>query len=140
MDISKVMLTICALVLVVCLVLCITTLCVLRNAVAENGTVQKNATLLVDTLDDCVQELNGMVQKEDSVEVSARPEEDTADSSFYLRAVEGGVGVFTTEGYLVTRIDISIDTLPPSAREELKNGIRAESWQDLLKLIRDYTS
>ena len=142
MDISKILMLVCSFVLIVCLTLCITTLVVLRNAVAENNSVQENAAALVNDLNGCVEELNEVISsKEDSVEVSANPDTSAgADDTFYLREINGNIGIYTSDGYLIKLLDVSVETLPSADREALSQGISASSWKELLSLIEDYTA
>ena len=140
MDSSKILLIICAFVLIVCLTLCITTLSVLRHAVAENGTVQQTAATLIEELESCVEKLNGSLEKDDSVEVSVGKDQDGgASDGFRLCEVNGKIGVYTSDGHLIKLLDIAVSTLPSAAREALAQGITFQSWQELASLIQDYT-
>lgn len=142
MDASKILLVICAFALIVCLTLCITTLAVLRNAVAENGTLQSEATALVERLDGCVERLDGYTpEAEDgSIEVSGGADTSKVEKSFCLRESNGSIGVYTTDGYLIKVLDVSPSTLPKAAREALQKGITVGSWEELIGMIQDYTS
>ena len=142
MDASKILLVICAFALIVCLTLCITTLAVLRNAVAENGTLQSEATALVERLDGCVERLDGYTpEAEDgSIEVSGGADTSKVEKGFCLRESNGSIGVYTTDGYLIKVLDVSPSTLPKTAREALQKGITVGSWEELIGMIQDYTS
>lgn len=141
MDASKILLVICAFALIVCLTLCITTLSVLRNAVAENGTLQSDANALVGELTSCVEQLNEYIDTSDSIEVSVGTDtKGTTDGGFCMRDTNGTVGIYTSDGYLVKLLDVSVSTLPPAAREALAKGITVGSWEELISLIQDYTA
>ena len=139
MDTSKILIILCCFVLIVCLTLCISTLVVLRNAIDEHGTVQKNAQTLVDSLDECVAELNEAITKEDSISASVNTE-STAELTFLLRETEGKIGVYASNGELLKILDVSLEELPQSDREALSAGISVKSWRELISLIQDYTS
>lgn len=141
MDASKILLVICAFTLIVCLTLCITTLAVLRNAVAENGVLQTEANTLVEKLDGCVDRLDDTLSKDsESIEVSGGTNGPDTANGFCLREKDGKIGIYTADGYLVKQLDLSIKTLPKEVREALKAGISVGSWEELLALIADYTS
>lgn len=141
MDTSKIFTVICSFVLVVCLVLSITTLVVLRNAVEENDVLQQNAQTLVNTLDDCVNALNETSAKESSVPTSAGTEEtDVLYDAFCVREVNGKIGIYTSDGYLIRLLDVQVETLPEADREALSKGICVNSWRELISMIQDYTA
>ena len=140
MDASKILLVICAFALIVCLTLCITTLAVLRNAVAENGTLQSEATVLVERLDGCVERLDGYTSEDGSIEVSGGAEASKKETGFCLRENNGSIGVYTIDGYLIKILDVSPNTLPKAAREALQKGVTVGSWEELIGLMQDYTS
>ncbi len=139
MDFNKVMLSICAFILIVCLTLCITTLSVLRNAVAENGIIQKSASSLVDELNSCMDEMEELLEKNNSVEVSVNSKPNESEKELYLLRDAGGlITVFTKDGYLIKNTEIHTSTLPAADREALAKGIEAESWERVLELLSDY--
>ncbi len=139
MDISKIMTALCGFTLAICLTLSITTLTVLRNAVKENDAVQKEAQSLVDGLNEYADQLRQEESDDDSLPTSADPSGTvTVSSVFTVRESGGKIGVYTQEGYLIRLLDVSVDSLPPADREALRNGIRAESWKELLSLMEDY--
>ena len=142
MDASKILLIICAFTLIVCLTLCITALAVLRNAVAENNLLQKEATVLVDRLDGFVDLMEEITSSdgEISIEVSGGKESSTSANGFCLRETNGKIAIYTADGYLVKLLEVSVDSLPKEAREALKTGVCVNSWEELLSLITDYTT
>lgn len=141
MDISKLLTVLCCFVLIVCLTLSITTLIVLRNAVAENSVLQKEAEALVAELDGCVDVLNQNISVEDSLPTSTEPSTTDAPSeSFCVREVNGKIGVYTSEGYLIRLLDVAVETLPQADREALKSGILVSSWQELIAVMQDYSA
>ncbi len=140
MDASKIMLAVSALLLAVCLVLAISTLTSLRHAIAESKEVQMNTALAVESLGAYVAVLDQSTDKDASVEVSAGVSTDETKGGFVLRLCDGKVCVYTADGYLVKNVDIAPETLPPTVRKSLTEGISAEDWQSLLKLIEDLTT
>ena len=140
MDASKILLVICAFALIVCLTLCITTLAVLRNAVAENGTLQSEATVLVERRDGCVERLDGYTSEDGSIEVSGGADTSKKENGFCLRENNGSIGVYTIDGYLIKILDVSPSTLPKAAREALQKGVTVGSWEEMIGLMQDYTS
>lgn len=140
MDISKIWTAICGLTLAVCLTLSITTLTVLRNAVKENDAIQRQAQSLMDELNDCVEVLNQtQTNAEDSLPTSADTETvKPVTDAFVVREVNGKIGVYTEDGYLIRLLEVSVDMLPAADRELLQKGIRVESWKELISLMQDY--
>ena len=141
MRLSKVFMFLSAGVLAVCLVLSITTLQVLRNAVSENGRIQENAYSLVEDLSGCVRALGDLPSPalpvdteepgKESIDVAARAE------SYWLRSVGGKIGLYNAGGKLLELFSIPVDALPLSLREELKNGILLSSLEEALELLRE---
>ena len=141
MDISKLLAVLCCFVLIVCLTLSITTLVVLRNAVAENGALQNEAEALVAELNGCVDVLNQSIEQENSVPtVSDTAQTDVLSDAFCIREVNGTIGVYTSDGYLIRLLEVNVDTLPQKDREALKKGIVINSWRELIAIIQDYTA
>ena len=139
MGLSKLFMILGAGLLAVCLVLSITTLQVLRNAISENDLIQESAYSLVGELNGCVRALNELStpavtvesdQSEDAVkEVLASAE------SFWLRASQNRVGLYNAKGKLIKLLEIRLDTLPASMREELQRGIALDSLEEVLEIL-----
>lgn len=141
MDISKLLAVLCCFVLIVCLTLSITTLVVLRNAVAENGALQNEAEALVAELNGCVDVLNQSIAQDNSVPtVNDTAQADVLSDAFCIREVNGKIGVYTSDGYLIRLLEVNVDTLPQKDREALKKGIVINSWRELIAIIQDYTA
>ena len=141
MDISKLLAVLCCFVLIVCLTLSITTLVVLRHAVAENGALQNEAESLVAELNGCVDVLNQSIAQENSVPtVNDTTQADVLSDAFCIREVNGKIGVYTSDGYLIRLLEVNVDTLPQKDREALKKGIVINSWRELIAIIQDYTA
>lgn len=140
MDISKIFTALCGLMLAVCLTLSITALTVLRTAVKENDAAQQKTAQLADDLRDCVDALQQ--KKDDSSEslpTSTVPkDDDRSPVSFVLRDAGGVIGVYTHDGYLVRLTEIQVTHLPEQDRQQLQDGILAESWKDALDRLQDY--
>ena len=141
MDASKILMILCCFVLTVCLTLCISTLVVLRNAIAENGTVQNDAKELVSELDGCVAELNEAITKNDSISASVNTDQTSGiTGGFLIRESNGVIGVYSADGTLLRLLDISVNSLPAADREALAKGIKVNSWRELIALMQDYAA
>ena len=141
MDISKLLTILCCFVLIVCLTLSITTLVVLRNAVAENYALQSEAEALVSELNGCVNVLNENIEQEDALPtVNESTQTDVLSDAFCVREVNGKIGVYTSDGYLIRLLEANVDALPEKDREALKKGIVINSWRELIAIIQDYTA
>ncbi len=134
MDTSKILIILCCFILIVCLTLAISTLTLLRNTVDESRTVQEDAAELVGKM-----ELLAEFLTENSIPVAGTPEESGA-SGFYLTEINGNVGIYTSDGYLLKILDINPDALPPADREALADKIPLASWRELISWVQDYTS
>ena len=142
MDFSMLTSILCVFVLLVCLTLSITTLTVLRNALEENDVLQEDASALVEELNACVAELNSALADGESIPTGSTPEgsTDAASECYCLRTVNGKIGIYTAEGYLVRLLDVLVDDLPPTDREALSKGICVGSWREVISLLQDYTA
>lgn len=143
MGLSKLFLLLGIGVLAVCLVLSITTLQVLRNAIGENDLIQENAYALVGELSGCVRALNELSTP--AIPVERETQEATEEVSaktegFWCRVAGDYVGIYNESGKLVKATEIRIDRLPASLREELKNGIYLASREEVLELLNDLES
>ena len=140
MGLSKLFLLLGTGLLAVCLVLSITTLQVLRNAISENDLIQESAYSLIGELNGCVRALGELStpvvpvesgQEEPATEVLASAE------SFWLRTAGNGIGLYNAKGKLIKLLEMRVDSLPSSMREELQRGISFDSLEDVLELLRD---
>lgn len=137
MDTPKIFIAVCGLILAVCLVLSVTTLTVLRNATVEQEQVQRQAEALVDNVKGQIERLEKMQPSEtDSRPTSAAGNEGKA--AFILRDANGLLAVYTEDGYLVLMSERETTHLPATDRERLREGIRRESWQEMLALMQDF--
>jgi len=142
MDASKIFTILCAFLLVICLVLSITALIVMRNAVSESQTWHDRAAVLVSNLNTLLENVD---ESDDSVSTST--DSDTNEPStdvdvlynrFTMRETEGKIGVYTEEGYLIRLIDVNVKTLPKEEQDRLLDGISVNSWRELIELMQDY--
>ena len=101
MDTSKILTILCVFILIVCLTLCITSLVTLRNAIDENEAVQTAAMNLVTSLDECMEELQEAISKEQSISVSVSSDTDET-MPFLVRATENGIGIYSS----FTHVDV----------------------------------
>ena len=139
MELSKILTVVCGFVLAICLVLSITTLVVLRNALDENEALQLNAVRLTNTLGGYVDELNATLDAEDSIPTGSQATETVKVSDgFIIRAAGEKIGVYTADGDLIQLLEVRLDSLPSAERERLTTGIEISSWRELLSLIQDY--
>lgn len=141
MDRAKLFTYLSILLLLVCLALCLTSVIVLRNAVAEGQAWQKKAELLAEELDACIDVLNPIIETETSPNEENEPPTTDADilcQRFLVRESNGKIGVYSEDGYLVRIIDCNVDMLPKREREALKNGITIDSWSELVEYLQNY--
>jgi hypothetical protein len=64
---------------------------------------------------------------------------DILVQTFCVRETEGRIAIYTGDGYLVRYLDVEVSLLPSEDQEALKHGITLSSWKELLALIEDYT-
>lgn len=138
MDTSRIFSLISAFLLLITLTLSITTLVVLRNAIAESEEVLGAAEDLIGELDMAVGAL-----KEESIYTSTDTVDPSVDADvlyqrFCMKETNGKIGVYTEDGYLVRIIDVNVTLLPKKERTALQEGITVNSWRELAELIQDY--
>ena len=140
MDITRIFTVICSFILIVCLTMCISTLVVLRNSIAEHEAVKEDAVELVESLDQSLESMKDMIDKYDqSVSVSVDSDKtNEQDAHFMIREVNGKIGVFTVDGVLLKVLEVSIDMLPQKDRELLADGITVGSWKELIAILQDF--
>ena len=141
MGLSKLFLLLGTGILAVCLVLSITTLQVLRNAISENDLIQESAYSLVGELNGCVRALSELSTpvvpvESDTGEEPAKEVSGFAES-FWLRASGNRIGLYNAKGKLIKLLEVKVDSLPASMREELQRGIAFDSLEEVLELLRD---
>ena len=139
MDMSKILFILCCCALAVCLVLSITALTGLRNAVAESGLIHKEAVGLVDRLNVHLEDLQGE-DAEDALPTVGDASDAEHDNGYVIRACNGKIAVLTSNGYPVRTVDVLVLALPPADREALQQGIRVDSLQEVDAVLQDYTS
>ena len=137
MDFSRFFVILCAFLLLICLTFSITALVALRNVVSENKALQAETVLLIEQMK---QNESG---KNESISVSAKPNEttDTAQSQtrYCLKSVCGILGIYTEQGEPVKMLDTEVSLLPMADRMNLEAGIYVNTWKEMLALIQDYT-
>ncbi len=140
MDSAKFFTYLSILLLLICLSLCLTSVIVLRNAVAEGQAWQKKAEALAVELNDCIAVLNPNIESEAPPDEEEPPttDADILCQRFLVRENGGRIGVFTEDGYLVRMIDCKVEMLPKREREALKNGISIDSWSELVEYLQNY--
>ncbi len=137
MDVTKIWTVLCAFLLLICLTLAITSLVVLRNAVAETDAWHSRATALTDELEACIAVFG---EERDSYPTGAVPdtEVDVLYNRFCIRETGGKIGIYSDEGYLVRLLDTPVSTLPSEERRALEKGITVNSWEELFERIQSY--
>ena len=138
MDFSKLIAVISAFVLVVCLVLSMTTLVVLRNAVAENEQIQANAKSLLEDMSVTANKLetnaNAWLDDEEKEDIPTHADTET----FILREFEGKIAIYDEGGTMLHWVDVNLALLPTSERQALSEGITVEGRTALLSCLLDY--
>ncbi len=139
MDTTKIFTILCAFLLLICLVLTLTTLVIMRQALDKSMAFQSQAAALVRAW------FPTQEPTDKAPDGSADPPAndmaaDVLYNRFTLKEHNGKVGVYSEEGYLIRTFDISVSTLPREAREALESGVTFHSWRELIELIEDYES
>lgn len=138
MDVPKILTAICGFLLIVCLVLSITALVSLRNAIDETDALKVSANTILRKLNGYVETLE-KEQAEDSIPTVA-PNGSASSDGYCIRAVGKKIGIYTADGALIQLLDVDPATLPPADRQALEGGITVKSWQEMLSLLADYTT
>ncbi|MBE6589507.1 MAG: hypothetical protein E7643_04945 [Ruminococcaceae bacterium] len=143
MDISKLFTLLCAFLLIICLILSVTSVLVLKNAVTESEKWQMRAQALLVSIESLKVE-GGIPEKNtDTSDIPVQNEQPSTDADilynkFYVREVGGKIGIYCDEGQLIRTLEVSVETLPLKDQTALKKGIRINSWSELISLIQDY--
>ena len=135
MDISKLLTLLCAILLMLTLLLSVTSVFMFKEISQWNvesylkNEDKSDSTTATDSTDHAENNeeeplVNG-TQNEDSPSVDA----DILYNKFYIRELHGK---------LIRTLNVKVAALPQSDREKLKNGIRVNSWNELVSLIQDY--
>ncbi|MBE6601194.1 MAG: hypothetical protein E7637_01650 [Ruminococcaceae bacterium] len=141
MDTSRLILILGCFALAVCLVLSITTLSSLRNAIAENESAQVEAAILISNLHGYWESVNDAVMTDESLPTNGTPTDTQEEkNTFLIRESNGTIGVFSSDGYLLRLTDVKVKTLPSQARQALAEGIVAHSWTEVDLILQDYTT
>ena len=138
MDANKAFTILSGFLLIICLVLSITALTVMRNAVEESKAWQTRAQTLVNELNECVQAHT----EKDSLPVSKPNEESSANVDSHalgltLRIEGEKLFICTEQGFLLYLPNIPSQTLSPETKEQLERGIVVNSWEELFSLLQD---
>ena len=67
-------------------------------------------------------------------------DQSDAPVSYCVKEFEGVIGVYDLSDRLMYTVDVYIKTLPERDREMLKKGICAESYEEVLEILGDYTA
>lgn len=140
MDFSKLTALISAFVLIVCLVLAMTTLVVLRNAVAENEQVQNEAKTLIDDLGASVDKLESTSRESFKDETGKDIPTNVNTERFTLREYEGSIAIYDETGTMLHWLSVNLSLLPQSERNALAEGIEIEGRSSLISCLQDYMS
>jgi len=140
MDASKILMTICAIVLSITLLLSILALSSLRNAVDESDAMRQEAAVLVDKLVEHLDDAEAEENETNAPNSTEEPTQNPTEERFWIRAVNDQIGIFTEDGALIHVLDVLLDSMPAKTREDLKKGISVGSMQELINRLQDYTS
>ncbi len=58
---------------------------------------------------------------------------------YFLRELDGRIGIFSEDNVLIETLDVSVMTLPKTDRESLREGIAVRGTENLNSLKEDYT-
>ena len=141
MEISKVFTLLCAFMLIICLALTVTSAVVLKNAVEESQEWQLRAQTILESVE--VFQRNDDLTEAAPTDPPVTEDEESTEADilynkFYIREVNGKIGVYCDEGQLIRMIDVPVSLLSSRDQKKLKEGIRVNSWNELIALIQDY--
>lgn len=143
MDISRVFTLLCAILLVLTLVLSITSLLVLKGTVEESEKWQLHAQALLGDIEVFAE--SNTSERDTHTEASkpsqSEPPSTDADvlyNKFYIRETNDKIGIYCDDGQLIRTLDVNVKTLSEKDQTRLKQGIRVNSWSELVSLIQDY--
>ena len=81
----------------------------------------------------------GAIIKEiDSITAKSVSVDTEEEQCFFVRAHDGIIGVFSTDGELEYTLEVYVKTLPETDRHLLEKGIFAKSKAELLEILADY--
>ena len=146
MRIGRILFALCGLVLAVSAMFAVSTVKALRDAVKEADEARERAEqVLAELRRETVAASAGA---QSGTEREPGPTEETGDAvptaavpdpTYYLRAWDGTVCVFSEEGYLIRRLETDLRTLSPADRAALEAGVAANGREELAARIGDYT-
>ena len=135
MDISRIISVTCVLILALCLILSVCVMSFLKNAVTESTAA-------------CAQMQSLLERANEQLESPKPPIEDTkVDNSipadvlyhqFCMREANGKIAIYTSDGYLVQILDLTVAALPEADQSALREGICVSSWREVLALMQDF--
>lgn len=113
-----------------------------HRAQIKTDTMMADVWARVDSIDRSTASITDHITCTDREEKEETPD-DTADADvlydvFSIREVNGQIGIFTDEGYLIRTLPVDIRTLPAIDREALASGITVNSWRELIAMIEDF--
>ena len=135
MDISRIISVMCVFLLAVCLILSISALTVLRNTVDESTKACLEVQAFLDSMDE---ELKVTDPPSAETEESNSVPVDVLYENFCMREANGKIAVYTSDGYLIRLLDVSVETLPEADQTALRQGICVSSWKEILALMQDF--
>ncbi|MBQ9131204.1 MAG: hypothetical protein IJX62_01860 [Clostridia bacterium] len=124
-----------------CLFMTVVSLFFLQDLTEDSRLQRENLQLLVQEFESFAKDQNTSTNTDGSISTSTGAAGTTAESestSFCIKAVNGKIGIYTADGYLVRLLDLDVATLPQRERQALEKGISMNSWQELLALLQDY--
>ena len=110
----------------------------MRNAVDETAVWQERAEALVNELDGCVQVMKEAEAEDLPVIAPEDGENNTPRNRYCLRLEGERIGIYDADGFLIEELKTEATLLPKAERQKLLDGVWAEDWKALQKLVQDY--
>ena len=95
---------------------------------------------MVDGLNDYLEQLRAEEDPSEPTLPTGASTDSPLGDKLLVREINGYVGVYSTDGYLIRLLDVRVDSLPKREREALAAGIEVASWEALEALLLDYTA
>lgn len=114
-----------------------------HRAQVKADAVMADVWARMDSIDRSTASITDRITCTDCEEREETTDDATTDADvlydvFSIREVNGQIGIFTDEGYLIRTLPVDIRTLPTVDREALASGITVNSWRELIAMIEDF--
>ncbi len=137
MDTTKIFTVLCAILLLICLVLTVTSLVIMHQTLDKSLAFQGAVSAMAATRP-TPQESTDEGSPDDPP--PADVEADVLYNRFTLKEHNGQIGVYSEDGYLIRTFEVEVSTLPREARDALEKGVTLHSWRELMQLIEAFES